>query len=317
MRMQRRLEPVDLAVIVGLFATVVGGYFLFLASNGTLEAGYVSSTMVDASPGGANPMDAMQWVQPALGQAIVDDSLLEQQIARGTTRVARELNHSTMIGHYLGTAPARYFAQLKTSADAVERDHQARVQHVMGSSIIGFTGRGVRNGLISPTRLNSEYNRRMIERTEANGNRMDDAYNTTREPLLGWTIVAASQGYLQFTEQAQERIGTAVARLTQVQQGFEEAIGETQAQLATVALASVHTEQIADRFDQLAQADLSRTQPVAFSAPRSWPAIPFRWFIGISACLVGLFCIGLMTPRREEEAIAEAEPEAAPYRKTA
>jgi len=81
----------------------------------------------------------------------------------------------------------------------------------------------------------------------------------------------------------------------------------------------VHTEEIADRFDQLAVADLSAGgQAAVFSEPRSWPEVPGEYFLAACAGLIGLFCIGLVLATRRELLAMEERPEAGtPYRKTA
>jgi flagellar basal body-associated protein FliL len=318
--MKRNLEPIDLIVAVGLFATVVGGYFFYMAASGALEAAGFQIASVERSSGISTPMDAMEWVQPALGQAIVDNALLERKVAEETTAAAKELNRATMMGQVFDSTPTAYVDQLKVRAGRVDTEEGARIQYVMGRSIVGFTARGIRSGALTPGLYDGAYNRRMIERTDAQGTAMMDAYRETREPMLGWAIVAASQGHQELADQIQHRIGTAITQVAQVQDGYMDAMGDAQVQLASVALASVHNEQIVDRFEQLARADLGRPHAVAFSEPRAWPDIPAGLLAFMSACLVGVFFIGLLTPTmrpEEEAATSEATPEPAPYRKTA
>lgn len=319
MRMKRRLEPVDLIVAVGVFATVLGGCFLYTATSGTLGAATPEIVSIESSARMIDPMQAMEWVQPALGEALVESYLLEQKAAEKITEAVTKLNRATLTGYYLQASPNRIFEQIRSHAAQVEADHAARVQYVLGSSIVAFTGRGVRTGVLSPDRLAGSYNQRMIEIAEATGARIEDNYRKTREPLLGWMIVTASQGNLRLAEQIQERIGKAVAAVTRVQEGFQEAMGSVQEQLASVALASIHTEQIADRFAALASAETrAQAQPVFFSMPRSWPEVSVGLLIAASSALIALFVAGLLLPTYEPKmsAMEEALPESQ-YRKIA
>ena len=63
--MERNLEPVDLMVVVGVFATLLGGSLLFMATSGPFQTQTPEAASVNRSP---DIMDAMQWIQPALGR---------------------------------------------------------------------------------------------------------------------------------------------------------------------------------------------------------------------------------------------------------
>ncbi|MES4787203.1 MAG: hypothetical protein C4294_16840 [Nitrospiraceae bacterium] len=89
--------------------------------------------------------------------------------------------------------------------------------------------------------------------------------------------------------------------------------------MASVALASIHTEQIADRFAALASAETrAQAQPVFFSMPRSWPEVSVGLLIAASSALIALFVAGLLLPTYEPKmsAMEEALPESQ-YRKIA
>ncbi|TAJ23047.1 MAG: hypothetical protein EPO64_12095 [Nitrospirae bacterium] len=270
----------------------------------------------------------MKWVQPALGQAIVDDYLLERAVSSKTAQAAAEFGRAALASLQLENAPFGYLERIGTHAASVEADHAARIQFVLGRRIVGFTARGVRMGVLSPTQLTAPYNRRMIRMAELGANRMEDDFLSNRQTLLGWEIVIASQGHAQIVGQAQHRLGDAIVRVTQVQQVYGEAMAGAQEQLAATALASIHTEQLADRFARLAAADLSGGgKPIAFTEPRSWPEVPVGLLLAASAMLIGLFFAGLSMPsiRREHEigmeAMGEGEGQAESaetvYRKTA
>jgi hypothetical protein len=309
----------DLIVAVGLCATVFGGYLLFMAASGTLGAPSYEALAITPTP---NMMDATQWVQPALGQAIVQDYLLERETARKTAEATAEFNRATMAGHRLESSPLEHVDRIRTHAAAVEADHVARVQLVLGRRIVDFTQRGVRAGVLSPTTVEGPYNHRMIRLAELNATRMEEQFRSVREPMLGWDIVMATQEHDRFTGQLQHRIGNAIVQVVHLQRTFQEAMAGAQEQLASVVLASIQTEQITDRFSKLAAAELSgRGQPVPFTEPRSWPDIPVGLLVAASATLIGLFFAGLSLPivRREPISMGESQPESVEpaYRKTA
>ncbi|MEW6542278.1 MAG: hypothetical protein AB1411_01560 [Nitrospirota bacterium] len=318
--MKRRLEPVDLMVAVGVFATVLGGYFIFISANGTLEA---AASQTDSAAQLVSPLDAMQWVQPALGQAIVEDYLLERQEQRDMAKAAMALSRALLTGQRVQFTPFELVERVGMYETSLEADHAIRVQYVLGRTIVNFTTRGVKNGLLSPAQLDGGYNRRMIRLAELNAGRMEEDYQRLHQSLLGWQIVATSLAHDQLASQVQQRMGEAIAAFTLVQDGYREARAGTQEQLAAVTIASIHHEQVADRFDHLASAD-ALTRPgetVPMTQPRSWPEVPVGFLFAASALLVGLFLAGLLTPSVEHEPVfvAEGQAEAAggTYRKTA
>src|SRR5687768_5037962 len=99
--MTRRIEPIDLMVAVGVFATVIGGYFFFMAANGTLEAGQPQGATVQQTTSEIGPMAAMEWVQPALGQALVQNYLVDQAIMADVEAAAKELNRISLMAQHV------------------------------------------------------------------------------------------------------------------------------------------------------------------------------------------------------------------------
>ncbi len=317
--MKRMFEPVDLMVVVGICATVLGGYLLYMATSVTFATATPSPVSIGRAP---DIMDAMDWVQPALGQAIVDDYLLGREASSQNIAAAAEFNRATMIGHRLQSAPFVHFDWIRTHATDVEADHAARVQFVLGRSIVDFTARGVRTGVLSPDRLSGEYNRLMIGFAEATGHQMDEEFQNNHQANLGQAIMTASQDRARFIARNQERIGTAVVRVAQIQHGYQEAEGALQGQVAALAIATIHTEMQADRLASLAAADFTaQRQPVGQTEPRSWPEIPIGVLFAASTGLIGLFLAGLFMPPVKPEAPSmsqvRSEPSGQVYRKTA
>ncbi|MDQ6736067.1 MAG: hypothetical protein M3Z35_18460 [Nitrospirota bacterium] len=317
--MTRRIEPIDLMAAVGAFATIIGGYFLFMAANGTLESAQPHFATVEQTSAEMGPMAAMEWVQPALGQALVQNDLLDRAIRGDIQAAAKELNRVILMAQSLEGGTTTSFNDLSTSLMTVEADHAARVQYVLGRSIVVFTGRGIRSGVLSPSLIDGPYNQRMIALTEIRGNRMESAYEETRQPMLGRAVVAAVQEAVKSDEQLQDRLGKAIVRIASLQEE-NQAKGDAQTQLALLTLASIHTQGMADRFDSLVNAEAS-LQPVStvLSEPRTWPDIPSSLLMAGSIGLIGIFFIGLMMPsaRPEELPTIREVPSESVYRKTA
>lgn len=318
--MKRDLEPVDVMVAIGLCATVLGGYLFFISTSGVLEAATPQPLSIGQS---VDIMTAMDWVQPAIGQAIVDDRLLSREAAGKTRAAATALNHASMADHRFRNAPFALFKQISAHATAVEADHAARIQFVLGRAIVNATARGVRTGLLSPGEVAGEYNRRMIQVAEATGQRMDEQFrNHWQMENLAQTFMTASEDRSSYGERVQQRLGHAIVLVTQAQEQYQESHTAIQGQLAAAFLASVRTMARADLFARLAAAEPTAQQAaLPLTEPRAWPEIPGGFLFAVSAALIGVFFIGLLMPARRPEAPAMSEmrpemPEAA-YRKTA
>lgn len=317
--MRRRMEPIDLMVAVGAFATIIGGYFLFMAANGTLESTERAFATMEASTVETGPMAAMQWVQPALGEALLENDLLDRALVADIEAAAKELNRAVLMAESLEASTATTFTDLSADMIARDADHAGRVQYVLGRAIVVFTGRGIRSGVLSPVLVDGPYNQRMIAVTDSRGTHMESAYEWTSQPMLGRAIVAATQDRMKSGEQLQDRLGRAIVQIASLQEE-NQAKGDAQTQLALVTLASLHTEEMADRFENLAKAEAA-LQPVStvLSEARSWPDIPSSLLTVGSIGLIGMFFIGLMMPggRPEELPTSREVPSEPVYRKTA
>lgn len=314
--MKRSLEPIDLVVAVGVLATVVCGYLMFMASSGNLYP----RTEIVAEVRTPTVADAMQWVQPALGQAIVDEAILESELASELTREVRQLNRVFMTDQWLKAAPVGFIDRVHRYAAAVERDHAARMQWVMGRTIVNATLRGVRSGMLSAGHSQSDFSRALVGQAAFIGGRMDEAFREGWQERLGRMIVASSQDYQEIVEQNQERIGSSIVGVAETQDAFRTKQEAVQVQLASAAIAAVRGDQIADGFAHLKSAD-SGTMFQAYPVQtRSWPEIPVGMFFMASLALVGIFIAGILmplprpSPRMQESDYRAGEER---YRKTA
>lgn len=303
--MTRSYEPVDLIVAIGVFATVLGGGFFFIAANGTLgtstsEARPVEAAMISVSETG--------WLQPVLGEAIVEKSFLDNHAAKTIPVATAELNQAMLTDQWLQQSALRHVAAIEASAEQLKAEHAGRVQAVMGRAIVNFTQRGVRSGLLSAAPDSSAYNHRMIKMAEATGRRMDGEFAANQQPNLGRAIVAATHDVVTFAARAQERMGYAIVQLTKTRAAYEEARSANQNQLGSLVVAAVRAELRSKNLGRPAGGE-SRAEPtIAATGPEAWPEISLGYVVAGSVGLIGLFIAGLvLAPLRPEEEIVVEE----------
>lgn len=201
-------------------------------------------------------------------------------------------------------------------ASTVPADHMARVQAVMGRAIVNFTARGVKSGVLSADQYLSDYNTNMIRLTEASGQRLNHAFTSTWQATLGHKIVAATQDYSRQADTIQERLGAAILHLTQAQAGSENVRAAQQEHLASLVVASIRTEELADRLTLLtAITSFPEDTAVVSTEPAYWPEIPMGYLIGAGLILITVFFAGIsLTARsRELKALAEMEYQASKW----
>jgi hypothetical protein len=247
-------------------------------------------------------------LQPALGQAIVERAILERRTNHGMAGAIREWNKATMAEHNLQSLPGGPFGAVLHDAATVPALHAARVQAVMGREIVNFTKRGVQSGLLSADRYRSRHNARMIHRSDARAQRQDIEFTSTWQATLGHRIVEAAQNYRHLSASVQEQLGRAILHMTYLQATLEESRAQNEYQLASLIVAAVRTDALADRIVQLAAAESTPAKPVMVSQnTASLPQIPAGVLAAAALGLVAIFFAGLTMAAtiRERKAMAE------------
>lgn len=305
--MPYRYTTIDVIVGVGMCAIVFGALLFFFAATGTFLV--TPATYTPEQPTGI--LAGMTMLQPALGQAIVEQALLERSTNQGMVEAATEWNRATMTQHNLQSLPGGPFGRVLHEAATVPDNHAARVQLVMGREIVNFTKRGIRNEMFSADQYLSGYNDRMIHRTEARGQYLDREFASTWQATLGHNIIDAAQNYRRLSASIQERLGKAILHMTYLQTTSEERRAENQTQLASLVVAAVRTEALADRLARLDAAEPRPTQTVptvvASQDTASLPQIPMGVLIAAAVGLAAVFFGGLTMAgtSRERKAMAE------------
>ena len=308
--MSHRYNNIDIIVGVGMCAIVFGAVLFFFAANGTYQVAIPQPVSIE-QPVGIEL--GMTWLQAALGQAIVDQALFEQRANQVMAQSASEWNRATLAYHEWQSLPGDPFGAIMRQAAIVPVEHMARLQAVMGRAIVNFTARGIRSGLLSADPYLSDYNNKMIRATEASGQRLDHEFASTWQATLGRRIVDASQNYRWQAGAIQEQLGSALVHVTQAQTGSEEVRAAQQEQLASLVVAAIRTEALADRVTLLAAIESTpEGTEVVSTEPASWPDIPLGYLIVAGLLLATVFFGGLSltAQTRETKALAEMKHQA-------
>jgi len=309
--MSYRFNSIDVIVGVGMCAIVLGALLLFGAANGTFQA-VIPQPLSTEQPMGLEL--GMTWLQPALGQAIVDQALFERRTNQVMAQSASEWNRATLAHQEFQSLPGGSLGAIMRQAATVPADHMARIQYVMGRAIVNFTARGIRSGVLSADQYLSDYNTNMIHVTEARGQRLDHDFASTWQATLGRGIVDAIQNHTRQAGAIQERVGTALLQMVQAQTGGEDIRSGNQEQLASLITAAVRTEALADRLTMLAahESVLPEETAVVSTEPVFWPVMSMGFLIGAGLLLAAVFFGGLSlaAQSRESKAVVEMKQDA-------
>ena len=188
--MGRKYDIVDVVAAVGLAATLFGGYLLVTAADGFWQRP-PAPTVISASA--SDTAIGMQWLQPALGRALVDDFLLDRDAGAAVSAAAAELNRAIDEYQRMTSSLLGPLALAELSAMGQEADHRARMQFVMGKQLVNGTARGIRSGTLAADQYVNDFNTAMISQVERIGQRMHDQFEQGRQPFLGQMILDAMQ----------------------------------------------------------------------------------------------------------------------------
>ena len=303
--MSYRYSSVDIIVGVGLCAIVFGALLMFVATTGTFLVGNPPTAMAE----GPLATTESAWLQPALGQAIVERALLQLQTDRITASATSEWKQALQSHRSLQTVIDNPLAMVISRAKDIPSEHEARVQTVMGRSIVNFTQRGIRSGVFSADLYLSDYNQRMIGATEQRGKRMYDGFASTWQSVLGKRIVDASQEHLQRIGGVQEQLGSAILHVVQARMGLDEAWSSNQHQLGTLMAAFDRSGGMREPLTRPASAVAGEVEMAMTSTGMpGLPDIPMGYLMAAALGLFSIFFGGLMLSAagREAKALTEA-----------
>ncbi|MCP9463804.1 MAG: hypothetical protein NNA25_03295 [Nitrospira sp.] len=307
--MSYRYNTIDVAVGVGLCAILFGALLFFIAAGGT----YHTALPPSSSEQQKGLQSGMVWLQPAIGQAIVDQSLFEQRSNRAIALAAAEWNRATLAYEEFVSKPGGPLGAVIHDAATIPARHMGRVQEVMGRAIVNFTSRGVRAGLVSADQLHSTFNSKMIDLVEARRDMMNHQFFSTWQVTLGNRIVEAIRAHRQQAEAIQERLGAALVHLALAQQESERVRAAQQEQMGGLIFSASVGQALTDR---TIQATAVAAVPVsgvgATERSATWPDVPFAYLAAAVCLLATIFIIGLSWAARirEEKELAKAQHDA-------
>ena len=305
--MSYRYNTTDIIVGVGMCAILFGGLLLFLATNGTYQAVLPQALALEQSSEIETGMSALQ---PALGQAIVEQALFERRTNQTVAQAASEWNRATLAFLEFASGSSSALESVMRHAQAVPIDHMARVEGIKGRAIVNFTTRGVRHGLLSADQYGTMYNMKMIGTIEAQGQHLHDQFASTWQATLGRRIVEAAQHDWLQAGAIQERLGSALVQVVRTQMSSEKRQAVQQEQLASLIFAAVRNEVITDRPQPIVAVSAmvpSENIAVAFTEPASWPEIPMTYLVTAGLLLATIFWGGLSMAAQSREAKALAQ----------
>ena len=301
--MSYRFTSSDIVVGVGLCAILFGGMLIFLAASGTLVVG---GPQISTD---ALPTTESAWLQPALGRAIVERALLQRETDRMTISAMSEWNRAMQAYRSLQPVIERPLSAVMDRAIALPIEHDARVQAVMGRSVVNFTQRGVRSGMLSADLYLSDYNQGMINATESRGKRMHEAFASSWQSLLGSWIVDATREHLVRASGIQEQLGSAIVHVSQAKTLLEDAWSTNQYQLGSLMAALDRSGVMRERSMRVAATEPA---PEAMTISVAMPVVPdvsMAYLISAAFVLCTVFFAGLLlsAAARESQALAEAK----------
>jgi hypothetical protein len=298
--MSYRYNTTDIIVGVGMCAIVFGALLFFLAANGTIQAAPPQAVVMEPS---TSTEMGMTWLQPALGQAIVERVLAEGRDNQMMAEAASEWNRAMLAHHKFQSLQGGPFGPVLRQAAAVPAEHQARVQGILGRTIVNFTQRGIRSGAFSADQYLSDFNSSLIRTAEIRGQQLDQDFLSNWQATLGRAIVWAFQTYSSQAEGIQERLGVALVHVAQAQQSLEGHMATQQPQLGSLLVAAIRTDEMMARLTLLeAIESLPEMTAAESTEPASWPEMPIGFLIAAGLVLAAVFFGGLSMSAGSREA---------------
>ena len=236
-------------------------------------------------------LTGIDLLQPVLGHAIVDHVLLERRHAKDAAAAITHIDALIFERNQWHRFPYSYLDSVTTGASWADSEHTARVQTVMGRSIVNFTRRGVRSGLWSSVERAAYDNPSMVSVTKAMGQNMDRAFLANWQPNIGRGIVVATQENEKRSTLRQEQLGTAILEMATVQEVYEPVRAAIQEQLGSATVVAIRT---GSQEGGATPDRLTADRVAALSAQDALPRISTTTtFIVASLILISLFTTGL------------------------
>ncbi|GKS59284.1 hypothetical protein YTPLAS18_28110 [Nitrospira sp.] len=214
-------------------------------------------------------MTAMYWIQPAIGEAIVEQARLERDLTGAMGGAVTDLNRTLAKQAEMARRPMAWLDVVREASARDDANHAARVQYVLGRAIVNGTQRGIHAGFVPLATKTHGYTRRLVAQAHGWGASMDEAYFAAREANLGAAIVEASRGWMASSGRVQERLGRVIGTIATTQSTYGHALTRNREQMTALMGAATRTEARADLFAHLMSLDPAPLPPVYASVGRT------------------------------------------------
>lgn len=308
--MSDRYNTIDITIGVGMCAIFFGALLFFVTANGTYQAALPQSSSSGQPMG---QQSGMTWLQPALGQTIVDQAIAERRIDHAIALAASDWNRVTLAHAEFVSRRNGPLSTVMRDAETIPADHMARIQWIMGQTIVNSTLRGVRHGLLSADLGHSAFNLDMIRTVQIRGLLLHHQFTSSWQATLGHRIVEAAQSNWREAVALQERLGTVVVRLTQAQTESEQMHAKQQERLGEILFAAARTQPSdSHAISPITLTPTPTSAAVAYAEPMAWPEISLSDLIVAGCMLAMVFLMGLSlaTRSREEKELARIRHDA-------
>lgn len=235
---RRGLEPVDIAAATGVLATLFGASLLYLSTEGRFQA---------PAPAAMQPMmtadvDKKDLIEPAIGDAVVEASLLENKHHSNISKATKRLNAKTMTAQRLSTSGNERIEQIVNETNQQDLRKAARVEFVKGRSIVNFTSRGKGDHALRAHQWD-QFNDRMIRAAGEQEQRIESGFRSNR-PNVETVLATEIDSQVRARQRNQEEVGSAVVKAAVVQDRYNEAMGSIQQQVGSLVSAATVAERL-------------------------------------------------------------------------
>lgn len=223
------IEPVDVAAVSGVLATIFGAILLFLSTQGSFHI-----TARDPMQPNTD-MDVKSLIEPVIGEAVMAASVVENKHSNEISRAAKRLNTETMTAQHIDASGNERVQGLVDETKRQEANKVTRVEFVKGRSIVNSTLRAKR-GQALPDKQWEQFNRRMIATAANEGDKIERAFRTTTPDRFAAALESEALAHTVALQQSQEHVGAAVVKVSLVEGEYERAMAGVQEQVGALVL---------------------------------------------------------------------------------
>jgi len=197
-----RWDHLDVVVVVGICATILGAGIFFFAFGGAPSG--ITERFVDTAP---TVIDQEGVAQEALGRAIVEVQRLQYMTDVPVGLTQTRLGNAIVAASRIGEARAALIPYLQEEARESFMRVQGMIQETAGHAVVASAQRMWRAGMTETAQLEFIES---LGRIRGATMLKENVALSRREEALGWTVVGRLLALEQFSGHIQEQLGSAV-----------------------------------------------------------------------------------------------------------